>query len=119
VALLAAPPGMRGTLGDLPKGVRVETALRGKDAFDVVLWFTKERSELEKRFAVLASRLDPAGGLWICWPKRASKVPTDVTEDVVRGVALSHGLVDVKVCAVDAVWSGLRCVVRLENRPPR
>jgi hypothetical protein len=78
--------------------------------------FARERRELERRLPGLQRRLAPAGMLWVAWPKRASKVPTDVTEDVVRDVALPRGLVDVKVCAIDATWSGLKLVIRRELR---
>ena len=79
---------------------------------DVVLLFATERSVLERRLPALRAAIEPAGSLWVCWPKRASKVATDITEDVIRDVVLPTGLVDVKVCAVDDVWSGLKLVVR-------
>jgi hypothetical protein len=72
--------------------------------------------ELERRLAALQARLDRAGMLWVAWPKRASGIATDMTEDVVRDVALPRGLVDVKVCAIDATWSGLKLVIRRELR---
>jgi len=84
---------------------------------DVVLFFVTERAVLERRLAALRASIEPAAALWVCWPKRASKVPTDITEDVIREVVLPTGLVDVKVCAVDDVWSGLKLVVRKELRP--
>jgi hypothetical protein len=74
--------------------------------------FVTESAVLEARLAVLRTALAPTGMLWISWPKKAAKVPTDVTEDVIRALALPLGLVDVKVCAVDAVWSGLKLVIR-------
>ena len=77
----------------------------------------RRRGELERRFAALKRALDPAGGLWIAWPKRSSGVETDLTEDVVREIALAKGLVDNKVCAIDETWSGLRLVYRLSDRP--
>jgi hypothetical protein len=83
---------------------------------DFVHLFTKQRAVLEKRFPALAKSLAPAGMLWISWPKGASKVPTDLNEGVVRQIGLQAGLVDVKVCAVDDVWSGLKFVIRLKNR---
>ena len=83
---------------------------------DVVLAFHTSRAELEHAVPKLLDALDVDGGLWICWPKKASKVPTDITEDTVREVFLPLGLVDNKVCAVDDVWSGLRVVWRKENR---
>lgn len=83
---------------------------------DVVLFFTSARSELEHEIERLGAAVFPDRMLWIAWPKRASKVPTDVTEDVVREVALPIGLVDTKVAAIDATWSGLRLVWRRERR---
>jgi hypothetical protein len=79
--------------------------------------FFDRQIDLERRLPVLGGALDPAGGLWIAWPKRASGVATDVTEDVVRDLGLAAGLVDNKVCAIDDVWSGLRLVYRLRDRP--
>ena len=84
--------------------------------FDVIVWFTKKRTELESKLESVADGLDADGGLWVAWPKKASGVKTDVTEDVIRKRALSLGLVDNKVCAVDDTWSGLRLVVRVADR---
>ena len=78
--------------------------------------FTDTQRDLRRRFATLARALDPAGGLWIAWPKRASGVPTDLDGNIVREVGLAAGLVDNKVCAIDETWSGLRFVVRVEDR---
>jgi hypothetical protein len=114
VLLLAPPPGYARTLGPLPKGAVAATTLHG--AFDFIQFFTTKRADLARRFAGLAKALEPAGMLWISWPKKASGVPTDVTENVVREVALAGGLVDVKVCAVDDTWSGLKLVRRLKDR---
>ena len=83
---------------------------------DLVVFFTVRRRELERRLAALRRAIEPDGMLWIAWPKRASRVATDMTEDIVRDVALPTGLVDTKVCAIDEVWSGLRLVVRKELR---
>ena len=116
LGLIGAPDGFDATLGELPPGVRIRPRLGGQP-FDVIVAFIARRSELERRLSALAAALDPAGGLWIAWPKRASGVPTDVTEDVVRDLGLAAGLVDNKVCAVDEVWSGLRLVYRLRDRP--
>ena len=85
---------------------------------DVIVFFATARRELERRFPKLAGALDPAGALWIAWPKRSSGVATDLTEDVLREVGLPAGLVDNKVCAIDDTWSGLRVVWRKENRKP-
>jgi hypothetical protein len=82
----------------------------------VILFFATERREVERRFLELGRRLEPDGSLWLSWPKKASKVPTDITEDVLREVILPSGLVDTKVCAVDETWSGLRFVWRKELR---
>ncbi len=118
VALIGAPAGFEATLGELPPGVRVRRRLAGPPLNVVVAFFARQ-TELERRLPGLASALDPAGGLWIAWPKRASGVASDVTENVVRGLGLAAGLVDNKVCAVDQVWSGLRLVYRLRDRPAR
>jgi hypothetical protein len=117
VAFPQAPDGFLDTLGDLPEGVEVRSRLRGP--LDVIVFFTVSRAKLERRIEALERALDPAGGLWIAWPKRASGVPTDMTEDVIREVALPRGLVDNKVAAIDETWSGLRLVVRLRDRPAR
>ncbi|HSV37887.1 MAG TPA: DUF3052 domain-containing protein [Nocardioidaceae bacterium] len=83
---------------------------------DCILLFTKELKQLEKRFPTLIDRTVTNGMVWICWPKKASKVPTDLDENVVRDLGLELGVVDVKVCAVDEVWSGLKFVRRLRDR---
>jgi hypothetical protein len=112
-AFLDAPDHLDALLGDLD-GVTLKRSLRGHA--DVVLCFVTARSVLQKRAAKLREAIAPDGMVWVCWPKRASKVPTDVTEDVVRDVLLPTGLVDVKVAAVDETWSGLKLVVRRELR---
>jgi hypothetical protein len=109
-----APDDLGTLLGELPDGVRV--LARAADELDLALLFVTERRELERRLPGLQAKLRPAGMIWVGWPKRASKVATDVTEDVVRDVALPRGLVDVKVCAIDATWSGLKLVIRRELR---
>jgi hypothetical protein len=116
LGLIGAPEGFDATLGKLPVGVRVRRRLGGAP-FDVIVAFQLRRSELERRLPALVRALDPAGGLWLAWPKRASGVPTDLTDNVVRGVGLAAGLVDNKVCAIDETWSGLRLVYRLRDRP--
>ena len=115
LAILGAPDGFDDVLGALPPGVEVRTRAQG--TFDVVLCFLTTARELDRRFPTLMRILDADGGIWIAWPKRASGVPTDVTEDTVRDVAVGHGLVDNKVCAIDDVWSGLRVVYRVADRP--
>jgi hypothetical protein len=109
-----APSTLAELVGELPGGVRV--LVRAGDELDLVMLFVSERRELARRLAALQPRLAPAGMIWVAWPKRASKVATDVTEDVVRDVALPRGLVDVKVCAIDETWSGLKLVIRRELR---
>jgi hypothetical protein len=84
--------------------------------YDVVLLFAPDSGRLHARWTAMAQRLATAGRLWVCWPKRASGVETDLAEDVVREFGLAQGLVDVKVCAVDATWSGLAFVRRLKDR---
>jgi hypothetical protein len=116
LGLIGAPDGFDETLGELPAGVDVRRRLGGRP-FDVIVAFFTRRGELERRLPSLARSLDSAGGLWIAWPKRASGVASDITENVVRDVGLAAGLVDNKVCAVDQVWSGLRLVYRLRDRP--
>jgi len=116
VALLAAPPGFAKTLGPLPTGATTQTTLVGKKPLDVVVVFVKTKVDLVERVATIRPRMAPACGLWIAFPKKASKVVTDVTEHVVREVALPTGLVDNKVCAIDEIWTGLRLVIRLEHR---
>ncbi len=116
VALVGAPAGFAGALEPLPDRVTVAGGLAGGALLDVIVWFVVSRGELAARLDSLRARMAPACGLWVAWPKRASKVPTDVTEDVVREIALPTGLVDNKVCAIDPVWSGLRLVIRRELR---
>lgn len=109
-----APASFEGSL-DLPEGARLFRQLRPAPV-DVMVFFVDRVAELERRMSGLLARLHPAGGFWVAWPKKASKKPTDITEDVVRRIGLAGGLVDNKVCAIDEVWSGLRLVVRVENR---
>jgi hypothetical protein len=109
-----APDDFQALLGELPDGVRV--LARPAGGLDLVVLFVRERRELERRLPGLQRRLDPAGMLWVAWPKRAAKLATDMNEGVVRAVALPGGLVDVKVCAIDATWSGLKLVIRRELR---
>ncbi|MFL6136999.1 MAG: DUF3052 domain-containing protein [Frankiaceae bacterium] len=113
VLLVGAPPGWA-----LPEPVPAATVHRRATSapYDVVLAFCPDGAALRGRFAALAARLTPAGGLWIAWPKRASGVATDLDENVVRGHGLAQGLVDVKVCAVDGTWSGLKFVRRVRDR---
>jgi hypothetical protein len=112
VLLVGAPPEFG--LGPLPD---VDVHRRaGRSPYDVVLAFAPDRLTLTARFVPASRRLTPSGGLWIAWPKRSSGVRTDLDENVVRDHGLAAGLVDNKVCAVDATWSALRFVVRLRDR---
>jgi hypothetical protein len=115
LGLIGAPEGFDATLGELPDGVVVRRRLQG--SLDVIVAFFVESSVLERRLPALRGALQPAGGLWLAWPKRASGVATDLSDNVVRELGLAAGLVDNKVCAIDAVWSGLRLVYRLRDRP--
>ncbi len=120
VALVGAPDGFAATLEPLPDGVEFLT-VRARN-LDVIVFFVSRAAELRRRFLPLAVRLQPAGGFWIGWPKKASGVPTDVDFTVVQSTGLEAGLVDNKVAALDETWSGLRFVVRREDRqawPPR
>jgi hypothetical protein len=114
VAWLGAPAQFAGLLGPLPDGVRLKA--RAAAPLDLVVLFVTRRAELARRLPALRRAVAPDGAVWAAWPKRASGVETDVTEDVVRAVALPLGLVDVKVCAIDDTWSGLKLVIRKELR---
>jgi hypothetical protein len=109
------PDGFVGGTLELPAGIEL-VGPRSRAAIDLALLFVVERRELAARLPPLLRRLDPAGACWVAWPKRASKEPTDITEDTVREIGLPLGVVDNKVAAIDAVWSGLRLVVRREHR---
>jgi hypothetical protein len=118
---LGIKPGHRVMLLSAPEGFtldEVETVSRAQGLADVILSFHTERRELEKRMPVLRERMEQNAGLWIAWPKKASRKPTDLTEDVVREIALANTLVDNKVAAIDETWSGLRLVIRLKDRLP-
>jgi hypothetical protein len=114
VAVIGAPRGF--ALGSLPMGATLRQSLAGKTLLDVLVVFVTRRADLVARIAACRPRMQQAAGLWIAWPKRASGVATDITEDTVRAVALPTGLVDNKVCAIDETWSGLRLVIRKELR---
>jgi hypothetical protein len=118
VVLLDAPEGLDDVLAPLPPGVSVRRRLppAGRRSVDVAVLFVVRRADLDRRFPRTAESLRPAGGLWVSWPKRSSGVATDLTDNVVRELGLSKGLVDNKVCAVTDVWSGLRFVYRLADR---
>jgi hypothetical protein len=115
IAIVEAPIGFPATLGELPAGVRRARELRG--SIDVIVFFTRETAMLARRISGLKRVLAPAGMLWLCWPKKSSAIENDLDDNVVRGSGLAAGLVDVKVCAVDGNWSGLKFVYRLRDRP--
>jgi hypothetical protein len=114
IALRHAPPGFASGLGPLPEGVEL-VDLAGSP-LDLVLLFCSRAAVLAADFARAAASLSDAGMLWVAWPKRASGVATDLTGDRVREHGLAAGLVDVKVCAIDETWSGLKFVRRLKDR---
>jgi hypothetical protein len=114
IVTINAPINYRRLLGTIPESVAFSGRLKPNSNF--VHAFMKKRSELERRLSVLRQKIAETGTVWISWPKKSSGVPTDVTEDVVRALALPLGFVDVKVCAIDETWSGLKLMVRRENR---
>lgn len=114
VLIKNAPDDYRDMIAPVPEAAHVSSRLR--PLVDMVHFFSRSRGELAERLPVYVQSIEQAGMIWVSWPKKASRVPTDITEDVIREVALPLGLVDVKVCAVDEVWSGLKLVIRKENR---
>jgi hypothetical protein len=109
-----APENYRKLVEPLPEGVSIVPRLA--DKVDIVHVFSSEAKELAKKLKQFKKSIVENGMIWVSWPKKSAGVPTDVTEDVIRDLALPLGLVDVKVCAVDDVWSGLKLVIRKENR---
>ena len=115
IAVLRAPQDIDAILGDLPGSVTVSHRLTGHR--DLVLIFITRQADLASRLPALIDAIAPNGMIWVAWPKRVSKIETDMTEDIIREIVLpSSGLVDVKVCAIDQVWSGLKLVIRKELR---
>jgi hypothetical protein len=117
-ALVNPPSSFEDELEPLPDNVRLVAGSQAKD-LDLILFFVESQKRLRKDFPKLARRLAQNGMLWIAWPKRASSVPTDLSDNTVRLIGLEAGLVDVKVCAVNEVWSGLKFVYRLKDRNAR
>ena len=122
---LSLKDGMRVWFADMPDSVRAEIEDAGltlseeqvpTPGLNAAHIFVTDRAEMEKQLATLHEMIDPAGQIWVSWPKKASGVTTDITEDTIRDVALPMGFVDIKVCAVDAIWSGLKLVIRRELR---
>lgn len=114
LCLLGAPENYLGLVAPLPGGVKLLKSLR--DTADIVHIFATQRPKLSKALRDSLSKMRPDAAIWVSWPKKASRVETDITEDTIREIALPMGLVDIKVCAVDATWSGLKLVIRREKR---
>jgi hypothetical protein len=119
VALLRPPAEFASLLVGLPGSVELVADPRSKGPFDVVVLFARDAAALSKDLPRASKLIEPDGAIWVSWPKKSSALFEDLTEDGIRDVALPTGLVDVKVCAVDQDWSGLKLVVRLANRPGR
>jgi hypothetical protein len=117
VAIIGAPQDFEGTLVPMPENVAINT--RGRASLDCALLFVKKESQLRQKFSGLAAKLQPNGMIWVAWPKKSSGVATDLTFTNVQALGLAAGLVDVKICAVDEVWSGLKFVFRLKDRAKR
>ena len=101
---------------NLPEKTELATDKETKK--NLIHYFTKEKKELEKDIAILRGEIFPNGIIWISWPKKTSKIVTDITEDVIRNIALANGLVDIKVCPIDEVWSALKLVIPVQERKP-
>jgi hypothetical protein len=114
ILLEGAPPNYLEMVAPLPKGVRFVE--KPGEPVDLIHLFTTLAADLAKKLPAYRKRIQEDGAIWVSWPKKAAKIPTDLTEDVIRREALRGELVDVKVCAVDEIWSGLKLVVRLKNR---
>ena len=115
VGLIGAPQDFLRSLAPMPKEVAINA--RARKPLDFAMLFVKRESDLKKKFAKLAARLSPSGMIWVAWPKKSSGVVTDLTFTNVQALGLASGLVDTKICAVDEVWSGLKFVFRLKDRP--
>jgi hypothetical protein len=117
VVVLHAPENFMELLGSLPPGVTVQFSLRTGQRADLLIGFVTERQHLETNIGRLLASLPPDGVLWVAWPKKASKMKTDMSDEAIREVVLPTGWVDIKVCAIDATWSGLKLMLRKELRP--
>jgi hypothetical protein len=117
LALVNAPAEFPEELGLLPAGTIIMS--KPQAPLDLILFFAQSASDLRKSFPKLASRLSPAGMLWVAWPKKSSGIVTDLAFDIVQAAGLAAGLVDTKICAVNEVWSGLKFVIRLKDRLPK
>lgn len=116
VAVIDAPRNAMSTIAELAATGPIDLKFVGKDPYDVILVFCENQWCFTGRFEQAKKRMAQNGGLWIAWPKKSSGVETDLTENIIRDLALAAGLVDNKVCAIDETWSGLRLVIRVENR---
>lgn len=116
VFVTGAPIGFIDAIEGLPAGVEFVPA-KAPDPVDVAIVFVRTVRELQSRFRAAAAKLSPAGGLWVSWPKKSSGVLSEVSENDIRAFGLAEGLVDNKVCAINDVWSGLRFVIRVKDRP--
>ena len=114
VCVLNPPKKYSDVIGRLPKDIALTDRLN--HPADIVHVFVTRQADLASRIQLMRKAIAPDGALWVSWPKKASKVPTDVTEDTIRSLALASGLVDVKVCAIDDVWSGLKLVIPVAQR---
>jgi hypothetical protein len=117
VLVLHEPAEFQAALGELPPSAKKTSSFGGPSSFDVAVVFVRTRGSLQRIFGRVAARMTPAGGVWIAWPKQTSGIETDLTENVLRRVVLPSGWVDNKVCAIDETWSGLRFVLRKDQRP--
>ncbi|MFT3748326.1 MAG: hypothetical protein QM768_08425 [Agriterribacter sp.] len=114
ICIINAPDYYTTLFSDFPEKVTITTDKKQKKHF--IHFFTKHAKELQQHILQLRGEIFPGGMIWVSWPKKASKVETDITEDIVRDLALRNGLVDIKVCAVDEIWSGLKLVIPLKDR---
>ena len=114
VVTVNAPANYRRLLGQIPDSITFSERLKSGSSF--VHLFTSRRSEMQKKMSILRDKISDNGAIWVSWPKKSSGISTDVTEDVIREIALPLGFVDIKVCAVDETWSGLKLMIRRENR---
>jgi hypothetical protein len=114
IALVDAPKGFRKELGTLPDKVKITPSVM--KSLDLIMFFVHSKLDLEQRFSALAANLSANGMFWVAWPKKSSGVTTDLSFEIVQRVGLAAGLVDVKICAVNEIWSGLKFVYRLKDR---
>ena len=114
IALVGAPQGFRKELGTLPDKVKITPSVM--KSLDLIMFFVHSKLDLEQKFSALAANLSANGMFWVAWPKKSSGVTTDLSFEIVQRVGLVAGLVDVKICAVNEIWSGLKFVYRLKDR---